>query len=225
MKREFEYVEMDLGYDDLVTDTTTDRRLYVAPDGSKYPSVTTVLSIINEDQIAAWRKRVGEEEANRVGHRASSRGTSVHAIIERYLKNEDTSEYLPHIKQSLENLRPILDGRIGRIFGLEVALYSEHLGLAGRVDCVAEFDGVPSIIDFKTSRYPKKKEKIPNYFAQMSAYAIMFEERSGLPIANTVIIMDVDDNEPMVFKEHRDNYVDLLWETKAEYDRRKLFSH
>ena len=223
--RVFEHAEIDIGYQDLDTDTTSDRRLYVAPDGTKYPSVTTVLSIINEAAIAAWRKRVGEDEANRVGTRASGRGTAVHAIIERYLKNEDTSEYLPHIKQSLQNLRPILDGRIGRIFGLEIALYSEHLGMAGRVDCVAEFDGVPSIIDFKTSRYPKQKEKISNYFAQASAYAIMFEERTGLAIPNTVILMDVDDHRPIVFKEHRDNYVDLLLETKAEYDRRKLFSH
>ena len=97
--------------------------------------------------------------------------------------------------------------------------------MAGRCDCIAEFNGVPSIIDFKTSRYPKQKEKISNYFAQASAYAIMFEERTGLAIPNTVILMDVDDHRPIVFKEHRDNYVDLLWETKAEYDRRKLFSH
>ena len=123
----------------------------------------------------------------------------------------------------MENLRPILDESIGKIFGLEVPLYSKHLGLAGRVDCVAEFDGVPSIIDFKTSRRIKTKDKIPNYFAQMSGYAVMFEERTGMPITNTVIIMDVDDNEPLVFKEHRDNYIDLLLATKEEYDRRCIF--
>ncbi len=224
MTRVFEHEYLDLGYDDLVTENSNGKRVYNTPDGSQYPSVTSVLSIINEEKIAAWRKRVGEEEANRVGHRASSRGTSVHSIIERYLKNEDTSEFLPHVKQSLQNLRPILDKSIGKIFGLESALFSLHLGLAGRVDCIAEYDGVPSIVDFKTSRYPKKKEQVPNYFAQMTAYAIMFEERSGLPITNTVIVMDVDDNHPIVFKEHRDNYVDLLMETKAEFDRRKLFS-
>ncbi len=206
MSRVFEHEYLDLGYDDLVTENKDGKRLYNTPDGNQYPSVTSVLSIINEDKIAAWRKRVGEEEANRVGHRASSRGTSVHSILERYLLNEDTSEFLPHVKQSLQNLRPILDRSIGKIFGLESALFSRHLGLAGRVDCVAEFDGVPSIIDFKTSRYPKKKEMVPNYFAQASAYAIMFEERTGLPITNTVILMDVDDNAPIVFKEHRDNY-------------------
>jgi hypothetical protein len=225
MRKVFEHVDLDIGYNDLVTDTRETGRVYVAPDGSSYPSVTTVLSILGEDSIRAWRARVGEEEANKISHRASSRGTAVHSIVERYLRNEDTSDNLPHIKQSLANLRPILDQSIGKIFGLETALYSRHLGMAGRCDCIAEFDGVPSIIDFKTSRYPKQKEKISNYFAQASAYAIMFEERTGLAIPNTVIVMDVDDQGPLVFKEHRDNYIDLLLDTKKEYDRRKLFSH
>ena len=223
MKRVFEHVELDLGYDDLVTDTTAERRLYLAPDGSKFPSVTTVLGILSEDAIRAWRLRVGEEEANKVGLRASNRGSAVHSIIEGYLKNEDTKDYLPHVKQSLQNLRPILDRSIGRIFGLEVALFSRHLGLAGRCDCIAEWNGVPSIIDFKTSRRIKKKENISGYFAQASAYAIMFEERTGMAIPNTVIVMDVDDEQPLIFEEHRDNFVDLLLDTKAEYDRRKLF--
>ena len=225
MKKVFEHEKIDIGYEDLVADTGETGRVYVAPDGSRYPSVTTVLSILSEDAIRAWRLRVGEEEANKVGHRASNRGTAVHSIIEGYLKNEPTDDYLPHIKQSLQNLRPILDKSIGKIFGLEVALFSRHLGLAGRCDCVAEFDGVPSIVDFKTSKRVKKKENISNYFAQMSAYAIMFEERTGMPITNTVIVMDVDDNEPLVFKEHRDNWTKLLIDTKKEYDRRKLFSH
>jgi len=219
----FIHETVDLGYDDLDTDTRATGRTYVAPDGSRFPSITTVLSIINEDAIAAWRKRVGEEEANRIGNRASNRGTLVHSIIERYLKNEDIEDYLPHIRQSLENLRPILDRRIGTIYGLETALYSHHLGLAGRCDCVADFDGVPSIVDFKTSKRVKKHENISNYFAQMSGYAVMWEERTGIPITNTVIIMDVDDNEPLVFKEHRDNYIKLLIDTKKEYDRRQLF--
>ena len=220
---EFIHETIDLGYEDLVATTTSKGRTYDVPDGGSYPSITTVLSLLNEEAIAAWRKRVGEEEANRIGHRASSRGTMVHSIIEKYLLNESTTDFLPHIRQSLENVRPILDKSIGKIFGLETPLYSRHLGMAGRVDCVAEFDGVPSIVDFKTSRWPKTKEKIPNYFAQMTGYAIMFEERTGMPITNTVIVMDVDNHEPLVFKEHRDNYVDLLLSTKKEYDRRQLF--
>lgn len=220
---EFKHETVDLGYDDLVADTRPTGRTYVTPDGSRYPSITTVLSILSEEAIAKWRARVGDEEANKIGQRASGRGTLVHSIIERYLLNEDTTEFLPHIRQSLENVRPILDERLGKIFGLEVPLYSSHLGLAGRVDCVAEFDGVPSIVDFKTSKRVKKKEHISNYFAQMAGYAVMWEERTGIPIVNTVVIMDVDDNEPLIFKEHRDNHIQLLLDTKKEYDRRKLF--
>jgi len=219
----FIHEHIDLGYDDLKAETTDNGRRYVDPDGNTYPSVTTVLSILTEDAIRAWKARVGDEEANRVGGRASARGTSVHSIIERYLKNEDTSDFLPHIRQSLANVKPILDNRIGKIYGIESPLYSRHLGLAGRCDCVAEFDSVPSIIDFKTSKRVKEKDKISNYFAQMSAYAIMWEERTGMPIINTVVIMDVDDHEPLVFKEHRDNYTNLLTDTIKEYNRRQLF--
>jgi genome maintenance exonuclease 1 len=220
---EFIHETIDIGYDDLVADTQPSGRTYVDPDGNRYPSITTVLSILSEEAIAAWRKRVGDEEANRIGHRASSRGTSVHAIIEKYLLNEDTTDYLPHIRQSLENVRPILDKNITKIYGLETALYSRHLGVAGRCDCVGVFDGVPSIIDFKTSRRVKTHDKISNYFAQMAGYAVMWEERTGMPITNTVIIMDVDDNEPIVFREHRDNHIGLLIDTIKEYKRRQLF--
>jgi len=221
--RKFIHETIDLGYRDLVAESTSVGRLYRTPGGS-FPSVTTVLSILNEEAIAAWRKRVGEEEANKISHKASSRGTSVHSIIEDYLNGKDTSEYLPHIRQSLSNVEPILDKSIGRIFGIEVPLYSEYLGLAGRCDCVAEFDGVPTILDWKTSRYPKKKEKISNYFCQMAAYAIMFEERSGMPITNLVVVMDVDGHEPLVFKEHRDNWTEMLIDTIKEYKRRSIFS-
>jgi len=220
----FKHEFIDLGYEDLNVETSeSGGRRYVDPNGHKYPSVTTVLGILTEQSIREWRARVGEDEANRVSNRASARGTSVHAIVEKYLKNEDTSDYLPHIQQSFANLKPILDSRVGSIYGIESPLYSRHLGLAGRCDCVAQFDGVPSIIDFKTSRRIKEKDKISNYFAQMSAYAIMWEERTGMPITNTVVVMDVDHEKPLVFKEHRDNYTELLLNTIKEYNNRQLF--
>lgn len=218
----FVHEKIDLGYQDLDSETGKSGRQYVTPDGARYPSVTTVLSILKEKEIAEWRQRVGEDQANKISTRASNRGSAVHSIIEGFINNEDTSDYLPHIKQSLNNLKPHLE-RISTVYGQEVALYSQHLGLAGRVDCVGVFDNVPSIIDFKTSRRVKRKEDISNYFAQMSAYAIMWEERTGMPIVNTVVIMDVDNNSPLVFKEHRDNYTDLLLKTIKEYERRQLF--
>ena len=221
----FRHDKVDIGYKDLTAETTDTGRTYSTPNGKSYPSVTTVLSILTEDAIRSWRNRVGEEAADIVSGKASRRGTKVHSIIEKYLNNEDTSNYMPHIQQSLKNLKPVLDEGIGNIFGLEVALYSDHLGIAGRCDCIAQWYGVPSIIDFKTSRYIKKKEKISNYFAQGAAYAIMWEERTGMVIPNVVVIMDVDHEKPIVFVEHRDNYTKLLKDTIDEYRTRKIFGH
>ena len=221
--KEFLHEKIDLGYSDLVADTQPSGRTYIDPDGNRYPSITTVLSILNEEELAAWRKRVGDTEANKIGNRAAARGTQVHNIIEKYLLNEDISDFLPYVRQSLSNIRSILDKHITTIYGLEVPLYSRYLGVAGRCDCIALFDGVPTIVDFKTSRRPKKHEKIPNYFAQMAGYAVMWEERTGMPITNTVIIMDVDAHEPIIFREHRDNHIQLLIDTIKEYKTRKLF--
>ena len=219
----FEYEKIDIGYEDLVAETSKSGRVYTTPDGNKFPSITTVPSILSEEGIAKWRARVGEEEANRVSLKASGRGTLVHEIVEDYLNNKDTSSYMPHIQQSLKNIKPILDNNIDKIYALEVPLYSKHLGVAGRVDCVGVFNGVPSIIDFKTSKRKKSADMISNYFAQMAGYAVMWEERTGMPIVNTVIIMDVDDEEPIVFKQHRDNHIQLLIDTIKEYKIRKMF--
>jgi len=221
----FNHVNIDLGYDDLTTEQNESGRKYVTPEGDKYPSVTTVLSILSEEAIQAWRARVGEEEANKISRKASTRGTAVHLIIEKYIDNEENfkESFMPHIIESFENVRPILDDRIGDVYAQEAPLYSHHLGLAGRVDCVGVFDGKPSIIDFKTSRKLKKKEWIEGYFVQESAYAIMWEERTGMPITQLVTIIAVDNEEPQVFIEHRDNWTSKLLETINEYKQRKLF--
>ena len=218
----FLHQKIPLGYLDLTAETLPKGRTYTDPDGNKYPSITTVLGILSRDSIAAWKKRVGEEEANKISYKASSRGTAVHEIVEKYLNNEDTGKTMPHIQASLSNLKPILN-RIDVIYGQEVPLYSKHLGVAGRVDCVGKFDGVPSIIDFKTSKRVKKREWCKGYFMQEAAYAIMWEERTGMPIPNLVTIMDVDNEDPLVFIEHRDQWVPKLFETIELYreDMRK----
>jgi len=207
----------------MITESSNGSRLYNTPDGRKLPSVTSVLSILSEDSIRAWRERVGEEEANKISYRASTRGTAVHLICEKYLNNDPDYKkgFMPNVIDSFNRLKPILDSRIGNIYGQELPLYSEYLGIAGRVDCVAEFDGVPSIIDFKTSRRIKTHDKIHSYFMQEAAYAVMWEERTHRPIVNLVTIIEVDDSEPLVFKEHRDNWTKQLIETIAEYKRRK----
>jgi len=224
-RRVFKHDKTDLGYEDLNAESTSSGRKYAAPNGVRYPSVTTVLAILSEEFIQRWRARVGEEEANKVSHRASTRGTAVHECIEKYLDNDENyaEGYMPNIIDNFKAVRPVLDERIGTIYLQEAALYSEHLGLAGRVDCVGEFDGVLSIIDFKTSKKIKKKEWITNYFIQEAAYAIMWEERTGTPIVNLVTIITVDNEAPHVFVEHRDNWVPKLLETINEYKRRKIF--
>lgn len=219
----FEHVKVDLGYDDLDAVTSETGRLYETPNGVKYPSITTVLSILSEDSIRKWRERVGEEEADKISTRASLRGTAVHEIIEKYLDNQEDfrNGYTPDIINSFISVRGILDRKIGRIFGQECPLYSHHLGVAGRVDCVAEFEGKRSIIDFKTSRKPKKREYITNYFMQEAAYAIMWEERTGIPITQLVTIIAVDHEEPQVFIEHRDNWDKKLIKTIDLYKSRQ----
>ena len=214
----FIHEKIEIGYDDLEVENGANGRRYLSPDGQKYPSITTVLGVLSKAGIAAWRARVGDEEANKISHRASTRGTAVHDLVEKYLDNEELPEVLPHITASLSNLKPSLS-RIGKIFAQESPLYSKHLGVAGRVDCVGEYDGVPSIIDFKTSKKIKKKEWISSYFMQAAAYAIMWEERTGMPITNLVIIMDVDNESPCVFVEHRDNWTEKLFETIELYHK------
>ena len=200
--------------------TTEKGRQYRTPEGINLPSITTVLSILSRESIAKWRARVGHEEANRISHRASSRGTRVHEIVEKYINNEENFKdgYTPDIISSFGDLKPILDNRIGRVFAQEAPLYSNHLGVAGRVDCVAEFDGRLSIIDFKTAMKPKRKDWITNYFMQEAAYAIMWEERTKQPITQLVTIVSVDNHEPQIFVEHRDNWVRPLRETIAQYN-------
>jgi hypothetical protein len=216
--KHFEHVNVELT--EMVAETTEEGRVYKTPEGLGLPSITTVLSILSRAGIAAWRKRVGEEEANRISHRASTRGTAVHEIIEKYIDNKEDfcDGYTPDIVQSFLDLQPILDDHIGKVYAQEAPLYSTHLGVAGRVDCVAEFAGKLSIIDFKTSRKKKYRSNITNYFMQESAYAIMWEERTGMPITQLVTIIAVDDNPPQVFIEHRDDWVRPLKETIAQYN-------
>ncbi|MDA7837444.1 PD-(D/E)XK nuclease family protein [bacterium] len=219
----FEHVGIDLGYDDLDCETKESGRKYSTPDGVKYPSITTVLSILSRDAIMAWRRRVGAEEANKISHRASTRGTAVHAIIEKYLNNdEDYREgYLPNIIDNFLTVKEVLDSRIGKIYAQEVPLYSDYLGVAGRVDCVAEFDGKPAIIDFKTSKRLKSFEQVESYFMQEAFYAVAWEERTQIPITQLVTIISVDGGECQVFVEHRDNWVKPLQEVIARFERGK----
>ena len=216
----FIHEKIDMGYETLDRTDAPDGRRYVTLEGKNYPSVTTVLGLVNRDKILEWRKKVGEEKANQIGLQATNRGSAVHSIIEKYLHGEDTSDFLPHIQQSLQNLKPLIDKHVTKVFATECPLYSDHLQLAGTCDAIVEWDGVPTIVDWKTSRRPKKKANIPNYFMQLSAYAVMWEERTGMPCNNTRIVMDVDNFHPVMYKETRDDWIDLMIETRDKYNAR-----
>jgi genome maintenance exonuclease 1 len=165
---------------ELEAKTTESGRVYYTPSGKAYPSVTTVLGSMNKEAIDAWRKRVGEEEANKISGKASRRGEALHLACEKYLLNEMSDlkirNMMPNIKELFFQLRPELDKNIGTIYAVEQPLYSDKLKIAGRVDCIAKWDGKISIIDFKTSSKEKLEENILNYFLQCAAYAEMFEE-------------------------------------------------
>jgi genome maintenance exonuclease 1 len=220
----FTHDPIDLGYNDLSAKTTKKGRQYVDPDGNTYPSITTVLSILSEDSIRAWRARVGEEKANQISRVASTRGTTVHNIIEKYVANDP--EYIkgemPHNVQTFKDVQKVIDKGVTKVYQQEAPLYSKHLGVAGRVDCVGQWNGKDSIIDWKTSRKFKKKEWISSYFMQCAAYAIMWEERTGMPIKQLVVCIAGDEGS-QVFVEDRDNWTEKLIETINEYRRRKLF--
>jgi genome maintenance exonuclease 1 len=195
---------------DLKSETFPDgKRYYTLEDGTKLPSVTTVLGAQKKDAIMAWRKRVGEAEANRISKAATGRGTNVHTLCERYLNNESLGDIMPDAKEMFKSIKPLLN-RINNIHYQEQALWSKQLGMAGRVDCIGEFDGVLSVIDFKTSKKIKSKVEIEDYFWQTSAYALMYEELIGTPINNLVIIMAVQDEQPLLFQEKTEHHIDGL---------------
>jgi len=200
----------------LERDTKPDgTRLYKTPSGFAYPSVTTVTGLHTAKGIAEWRKRVGNEEANRISGRAAARGTKVHQLCEDYLRGTLTEPDIFHA-EIFNSIRPLLE-QIDNIHCLEDPLYSDHLQVAGTVDCIAEFQGKLSVIDFKTASRPKDRDDIHNYFMQTSAYAVAFEERTGIPIGRMVIIMAVEDDDPRWFIEKRDNWVGGFKKLRLEY--------
>jgi genome maintenance exonuclease 1 len=178
----------------LLQENIDGNRLYVTPNGDRYPSVTTVLADYNKKEIMEWRARVGEEQANKVSRAATNRGTGVHKALELYIKNEDISslEMMPNVKSLFVRMKQEIDSKVNNIHCLEDKLYSHKLKLAGTVDCIAEHNGVLSVIDFKTSVRLKKKENIGNYFMQGAAYATMFTELTSIPINQVIILIGVD---------------------------------
>jgi genome maintenance exonuclease 1 len=219
----FNHVEHGVVLPKLTRETTTTGRKYFTPEGNAYPSITTVLGVLNKEGILAWRQRVGEAEANRISQQAATRGTAVHKLAEDYLDNKEdwNKGAMPSNLQSFNDLKSILDQRLNNVWFQEEFLYSDRLKCAGQVDCIAEFDGQLSIVDFKTSRKPKKEEWITNYFIQASFYAAAFYERTSIPIKQGVILITVDGSEPQVFKVNTYDYLEHFIAVRKKYKEMK----
>lgn len=215
----FNHVIMEMSLEDISARNVGGKRVYEIGD-QRYPSISTICSFRNRKSIAEWRARVGAEEANKISKRATTAGTTVHSMIEDYLNNElDLEKYDgKHLAKILfTQAKPML-ARINNIHFQEAPLYSHEFAIAGRVDCIAEFDDKLSIIDFKTSSKEKKEEWIEGYLVQETGYAKMYEERSGIKVEQIVTLITCQTGDTQVFIKNPDDYVPLLRDYIQEYN-------
>ena len=193
-------------------------RFYTTPSGEKYPSITTVLGSKDKPWLSEWRNSLGADKADKEMKRAAARGTAVHLMLERHLQNDPDptqGQKLEHIIE-FNSLKTHVK-KIDNIIAQEVALYSDTMKVAGRVDCIAEFGGRLAIIDFKTSNRDKSGNMIADYYKQATFYALAFEEQYGIQIDDIIIIMSVEKGLPLIFKEKVDNHIAPLIKSVREY--------
>lgn len=192
---------------ELTTQSVNSKRHYCTPQGL-YPSITTILSAFPKPELMEWRRRVGNDEANRITRTATTRGTKLHSLCERYLLNEeiDKKSIMPDTLSAFYGFQPILNN-ISNIHFLEAPLYSDKLKVAGRVDAIANYNGILSIIDFKTSRKEKKEDWIEDYFIQATAYHICYWELTGIKTKQIAILISVEDGENQVFIKDSKEYI------------------
>ena len=203
----------------LKTKTINKNRFYVTPEGNEYPSITTVLSIRNKKGLVEWRKRVGNDVANYVAGKAASRGTKVHHMCEDYLNNEDINhhqkDFLPWCL--FTQLKNKVLCNIDNIYAQECGLYSDKYKVAGRADCIAEYDNVLSVIDFKTSTKERNDAWNENYYIQGSAYAEMFTELTGIDVSQIVILVVTEDGTVQEFVKKKFDYLEALKDSVTEW--------
>ena len=204
---------VDVNLPKLSRETVDGVRYYSVPDEDellKLVSITSVTSHFNKEIFVNWRKRVGNEEAERITKAATKRGTDMHTLTENYLKNEELPE-VPPISDFLFKIAKGKLNKIDNIHALEGSLYSKELGIAGTVDCIAEYDGELAIIDFKTSKKPKPRDWVEHYFVQCMAYGCMLYELTGISVKKLVIIMACENGECVIYEEkNKAKYIKLL---------------
>jgi len=216
----FNHIEID--YPSLSRETVDGVRYYDTPNGKKLVSITSVISHYNREIFREWRAKVGEKEANKVTKQATSRGTDMHTLAEYYLKNSKLPSVQPLSEMLFKQSKPTLD-KIDNIHAQEQSLFSYELGVAGSVDCIAEYEGELAIIDFKTAKKPKPKKWVDHHFVQCAAYACMLYEMTGIVVKKFVIIMSCEDGEVVVYEEYnKRKYINLLSEYIREFVEFKL---
>ena len=200
------------------------QRLYVTESGEKYPSVTTALGKIGKKKIYEWRKRVGNEAANKISTQASRAGTAVHNIAEDYVLGQlNEKEANPIALNTFRTIQPQLDQNVDTLYGVELQMYSDELKTAGTADLICTYNGKPTILDFKTSKRWKKKEEITTYFMQGAAYAQMVKEHYDMDIEQIVILMAVGGGEgSLVFEENIDDWMPMTHKYFDLYHKGKL---
>ena len=223
-----EYIHKTINLPEITAKTTDGVRLYETPEGNKYPSITTVLSVRNKKGLFEWRKRVGEEVANYVARKAANRGTAVHHMCEDFLNNmplnypdqwkKHKQKFLPYVL--FKQLRDSVLQKVNNIYAQECGLYSDKYKVAGRVDCIAEYNGKLSIIDFKTSTKERSDAWNESYYIQASAYAEMFEERTGIEINQICILVVTEDGVVQEFVKDKTEYLPLLSDTIKEWEEK-----
>jgi ATP-dependent exoDNAse (exonuclease V) beta subunit len=214
--KKFEYIY------DVKTITNDLGRTYHTPDGS-YPSITTVLGkTANAIWLQVWRAKVGEEEANRISKEATDRGELVHLYAERYFNGEniqsDLNKESPDVIQMSNDLIKIAETGVTEIWGQEQVLWSNKYKYAGRCDMVGKWKGVPSIIDFKTSKKIKNVSQIRDYFIQTCGYAVAHNEMYGTGIKNLVILITVDGKKPQKFETSAVPFLPELKQRRTQYE-------
>ena len=224
MKR-FNHVSVELPK--LETITIDRKRFYVTPQENYYPSITTVLSIRKKEGLMEWRKRVGDKFANYVATKAAARGTKVHHMCEDYLNNmsiDYPEKWKKHEKDFLpwclfNQLKDKALENISDIYAQECGLYSDKYRVGGRVDCIAKYKGIFSIIDFKTSTKERSDVWNENYYIQGSAYAEMFSELTGIDISQVVILVVTEDGTVQEFIKQKSDFLDALTDSVDEWKK------
>ena len=205
----FKFIELDKTLLPNTKGRRIDGHRFYEIEGKNYPSITTVLNIRKKDGLVEWRKNVGEEVANYEMRRAANRGKATHTLVEQYLKGETPSERGVLPLGLFKLLKPYVD-QINNVHCLETIMYSHKLTIAGQVDCIAEYNGKLSVIDFKTANKERQEGWIDNYFLQTTAYAVMYEEIFGTPIEQIVVLIAGEDGSVACYKKDKKEFMEPL---------------